>query len=63
MRTTRLGTLALFVGILAGTACGATRLLYWNIQDGMWDGQTDNFNRFVGFRVKESLRFFLYKPV
>lgn len=23
------------------------RLLYWNIQNGMWDGQDDNYNRFV----------------
>ena len=23
------------------------RLLYWNIQNGMWDGQDDNFDRFV----------------
>ena len=44
---TALYTLALIIGTLAGTACGGTRLLYWNIQDGMWDGQTDNFNRFV----------------
>ena len=24
-----------------------TRLLYWNIQNGMWDGQGDNYDRFV----------------
>ena len=23
------------------------RLLYWNIQNGMWDGQRDNYDRFV----------------
>ena len=28
------------------------KLLYWNIQNGMWDGQTDNYERFVNF-VKE----------
>ena len=28
------------------------RLLYWNIQNGMWDGQNDNYDRFVAF-VKE----------
>ena len=44
----------LVVGMLAGTACGATRILYWNIQDGMWDGQTDNFNRFVQWVQKQS---------
>lgn len=25
------------------------RLLYWNIQNGMWDGQGDNYDRFVNF--------------
>ncbi|MDD4820257.1 MAG: hypothetical protein PHD21_05430, partial [Flavobacteriales bacterium] len=25
------------------------RLLYWNIQNGMWDGQVDNYTRFVDF--------------
>jgi len=25
------------------------RLLYWNIQNGMWDGQNDNYDRFVEF--------------
>ena len=28
------------------------KLLYWNIQNGMWDGQTDNYDRFVNF-IKE----------
>ena len=46
--------LAFLVGMLAGASCGATRLLYWNIQDGMWDGQTDNFNRFVAWVCKQS---------
>ena len=41
------GALVALISILACTVCGATRLLYWNIQDGMWDGQPDNFNRFV----------------
>ena len=50
----KVGTLAFLVGMLAGTACGATRLLYWNIQDGMWDGQADNFNRFVGWVQKQA---------
>ena len=48
------GALALIVGMIAGSACGATRILYWNIQDGMWDGQTDNFNRFVEWVKKLS---------
>jgi endonuclease/exonuclease/phosphatase family metal-dependent hydrolase len=25
------------------------RLLHWNIQNGMWDGQNDNYDRFVDF--------------
>ena len=25
------------------------RILYWNIQNGMWDGQTDNYDRFVSW--------------
>lgn len=25
------------------------RILYWNIQNGMWDGQTDNYDRFVNW--------------
>lgn len=25
------------------------RLLHWNIQNGMWDGQNDNYDRFVNF--------------
>lgn len=25
------------------------RLLYWNIQNGMWDGQNDNYDRFVEY--------------
>ncbi|MBQ0024275.1 MAG: endonuclease [Bacteroidales bacterium] len=25
------------------------RLLYWNIQNGMWDGQDDNYDRFVAW--------------
>lgn len=28
------------------------RLLYWNIQNGMWDGQTDDYHRFTSW-VKE----------
>lgn len=34
------------------TSCSGSkdlRLLYWNIQNGMWDGQPDNYDRFVGF--------------
>ncbi len=28
---------------------GRMRLLYWNIQNGMWDGQRDDYARFVAF--------------
>ena len=26
---------------------GILNLLYWNIQNGMWDGQTDDYRRFT----------------
>ena len=41
--------------LLAASCCkdsGKVRLLYWNIQNGMWDGQPDNYDRFVSW-VKE----------
>ena len=36
---------------LAGNALGQEnfRLLYWNIQNGMWDGQEDNYARFLAW--------------
>lgn len=44
----------LFAGILLLVAISCTkpdnfRVLYWNIQNGMWDGQTDNYDRFVAW--------------
>lgn len=30
------------------------RLLYWNIQNGMWDGQEDNYSRFVEWVRKQN---------
>ena len=30
-------------------AKGSIRLLYWNIQNGMWDGQTDDYRRFTSW--------------
>lgn len=27
----------------------SVRLLYWNIQNGMWDGQTDDYRRFTSW--------------
>ena len=30
------------------------RLLYWNIQNGMWDGQRDNYDRFVDWVKTQS---------
>lgn len=52
--------LGLAVAALSGTAASPSaktdsvnpatlRLLYWNIQNGMWDGQPDNYDRFVEF--------------
>lgn len=37
------------VAAVATTACQkkSARLLYWNIQNGMWSGQPDNYDRFV----------------
>ncbi len=51
----RIFLLLLSAMLLAGGCAreGKTvRLLYWNIQNGMWDGQNDNYDRFVNF-VKE----------
>lgn len=46
--------IALFIGVIfSTTSCNREpqkfRLLYWNIQNGMWDGQNDNYDRFVEF--------------
>lgn len=57
MRTARLTTI-LACAAIAAALCSCDkkpatmRLLYWNIQNGMWDGQNDNYDRFVEF-VKE----------
>ncbi len=43
------------VTVMAALVCSCVkkpvpvRLLYWNIQNGMWDGQDDNYDRFVKF--------------
>ena len=42
--------LAAAIAILVFASCSAEkplRVLYWNIQNGMWDGQTDNYRRFT----------------
>ena len=53
----------LFIASLVLLSCGVTarktkspatsqttlRLLHWNIQNGMWDGQNDNYDRFVEY--------------
>lgn len=43
--------LLLFAGAVTGFASkdgnGTLSLLYWNIQNGMWDGQTDDYKRFT----------------
>lgn len=46
--------LATLIATLLMTGCGKQepeklRLLHWNIQNGMWDGQNDNYDRFVAF--------------
>ncbi|MBP5635143.1 MAG: endonuclease [Bacteroidales bacterium] len=46
--------LAAVAVVLAPVSCKKNapvpvRLLYWNIQNGMWDGQDDNYDRFVQF--------------
>ena len=51
-----LSVAAIFAALLI-TSCNKNesanlRLLYWNIQNGMWDGQNDNYDRFVNW-VKE----------
>ena len=38
---------ALFLLLSAKKHESKVRLLYWNIQMGMWDGQRDNYDRFV----------------
>ena len=30
------------------------RVLYWNIQNGMWDGQTDNYKRFTDWVAEQN---------
>lgn len=40
------------VALLSGSIAAAKpnfRLVYWNIQNGMWDGQPDNYDRFVNW--------------
>ena len=42
------------MALLLMAGCGkqepeTLRLLHWNIQNGMWDGQNDNYDRFVDF--------------
>ena len=47
------GLAAIGCGTVRGTRSQAQgqplRLLYWNIQNGMWDGQDDNYDRFVNW--------------
>ena len=47
-------TLAAAIAAVMFTGCAGSqektlRLLHWNIQNGMWDGQSDNYDRFVEF--------------
>ena len=52
MRKTAIHIIAIILMLLSAVAAPARRtdgvkLMYWNIQNGMWDGQTDNYERFV----------------
>ncbi len=54
MKNTRLTTILICSALcVILCSCGKKpvpmRLLYWNIQNGMWDGQNDNYDRFVDF--------------
>ena len=33
---------------------GTIRLLYWNVQNGMWDGQTDDYQRFTTWVAEQN---------
>ena len=45
--------MAVLFALVAISGCNSEektlRLLHWNIQNGMWDGQNDNYDRFVEF--------------
>lgn len=47
----RVITAILAISLLGGCCSekSGTRLLYWNIQNGMWDGQEDDYERFVAW--------------
>lgn len=54
-----LAIIGAFIG--AGCSCGERessksnlRILYWNIQNGMWSGQNDNYNEFVNWVKKQN---------
>lgn len=57
-------TLVLALPVIAGNPAGrmdkkqapkkTLRVLYWNIQNGMWDGQPDNYDRFVEWIKKKN---------
>ena len=54
MRKRIITLLTAAIAVLLMTGCAkqepkTMRLLHWNIQNGMWDGQNDNYNRFVDF--------------
>ena len=54
MRKSILKVMAVVFAAMALVSCAKEkeapmRLLYWNIQNGMWDGQNDNYDRFVNW--------------
>ena len=51
--------IVLLLTYCCGTECDSQhktpfRLLYWNIQNGMWDGQGDNYDRFVDWVSRQA---------
>jgi len=57
MKMNKLSVLLLAISMTASLAYAKKahemRLLYWNIQNGMWDGQTDDYQRFTDWVGKQ----------
>ena len=53
-----LATLIAATAIFILSACTSNpkplKVLYWNIQNGMWDGQTDNYERFTDWVQRQN---------
>ena len=48
-----LGIAAAFIHIGCAEDPDSLKILYWNIQNGMWSDQGDNYDNFVDFVVSE----------